>query len=544
MSKKVIYIFIFSLMSSAICAQKNYFTHADTLRGSITNERKWWDLKHYNLNYEVNLIDSTFKGSNIITYKVLSVGNTMQIDLQTPMKITAIKQDNLNLTFKKDGSAYFVKLIKNQAIGSTQKVQIFYEGKPKVSVNPPWSGGVTWSKDKDGNSFLATTCQGDGASLWWPCKDHMYDEPDSMLMQITVDQAYTAVGNGKLRSVKKLPNNKAQYIWVVKNPINNYGVNVNIAKYEHFKDVYMGENGKLSCDYYVLKEDLDSAKKQFKQAHQMLKAFEHWFGPYPFYEDGYKLVQVPYAGMEHQSSITYGNGFKNGYKHKDVSHTQWGQKFDFIIIHESGHEWFANNITYKDAADMWIHESFTSYAEAIYVDYYYGKEASSEYILGMRKDIKNDRPLIGVYHVNYAGSSDIYNKGANMLHTLRQLVKDDAKWNEILRGMNREFYHQTVTSTQIEDYLTKATGINLKPFFDQYLRDTRVPILEYQVLGNNINFKWNNCVEGFNMPAKIKVNGEWIWVYPNQNWNAYSHKEKINEAIIDPNLYILTIGVN
>lgn len=274
----------------------------------------------------------------------------------------------------------------------------------------------------------------------------------------------------------------------------------------------------MDCTYYVLRDDLDKAKKQFQDVPKMLKAFEHWFGPYPFYEDSYKLVQAPYLGMEHQSSVTYGNKFLNGYLGRDLSGTGWGMKFDFIIIHESGHEWFANNITYKDIADMWIHESFTNYSESLFLEYYFGKEAGYTYVRGIRKNIENDKPIIGAYDVNNEGSGDMYYKGANMLHTLRQVVNNDEKWREILRGLNATFYHQTVTTQQIESYLSEKIGRDLTPVFNQYLRDTRIPTLEYFFKNNQLGYRWANSVANFNLPVKVFLNGTAQILEPNNEW--------------------------
>src|SRR5690606_16664671 len=327
-------------------------------------------------------------------------------------------------------------------------------------VNAPWDGGISWEKDNNGNHFIANSNQGLGASIWWPCKDHMYDEVDSMLISVNVPKGLMDVSNGRLRSTETFENTKT-YNWFVNNPINNYGVNINIGDYVHFSEVYNGEKGPLDMDYYVLRDNLEKAKVHFKDAPKMMKAFEHWFGPYPFYEDGFKLVEAPYLGMEHQSSITYGNKYRKGYLGMDRSNSGWGLFFDYIIIHECGHEWFANNITAKDVADLWIQESFTCYSESLFLDYYYGKQAASEYVIGLRNGIKNNAPLIGVYNVNKEGSSDMYDKGANLLHTLRQLIADDEKWRQILRGLNETFYHQTVTTQQIEDYISAQSGIDL-----------------------------------------------------------------------------------
>jgi len=519
------------------------FTRQDTLRGSITPERAWWDITYYHLDIAVNPADSTINGSNTVTYRVVKPAGLMQIDLQEPLILTKAVQNNIDLNFTRERNVYWIKLAEEQEPGKVYSVILTYGGKPKVSIKPPWSGGITWKKDKNGLPFVASSCQGDGASLWWPCKDHMYDEPDSMLISVNVPGNLMDVSNGHLRSVVKQKNKTKTYNWFVANPINNYGVNINIADFVHFSEIYNGEKGPLDCDYYVLKEDLEKAKIQFKQVPLMLAAFEHWFGPYPFYEDGYKLVEAPYLGMEHQSSVTYGNGFKNGYRGTDLSKSGWGLKFDFIIIHESAHEWFANSITYEDIADMWVHESFGNYAENLYVEYYFGKEAGSEYVLGTRANILNDIPIIGIYNVNHEGSHDMYYKGGNMLHTLRQIVNDDEKWRGILRGLNKDFYHQVVMGSQIESYLSEKTGINLKPVFDQYLRDIRIPVFEYFVKENNLTFRWNNCVPGFNMPLKIRVSGEEKFINPKTGFTSI--KLDLENAIIkvDPGYYIATLNI-
>jgi len=514
------------------------FTHQDTLRGSITPERVWWDLTHYDLNIRVNPTDSSMQGVNTVHYRVLKPSQVMQIDLQAPMRLEKAVQNGKNLTFKQDGNAYFIQLQEAQKIGSQNEVAVFYSGKPQVSKNPPWSGGVTWKKDAKGLPFIATSCQGDGASLWWPCKDHMYDEPDSMQISVTVPQNVMDVSNGRLRRVTQNNDNTKTYHWAVTNPINNYGVNVNIGDYVNFSEKYAGEKGLLDLNYYVLRQDLDKAKKQFKEVPRMIKAFEHWFGPYPFYEDSYKLVQVPYLGMEHQSSVTYGNKFQNGYLGRDLSGSGWGMKFDFIIVHESGHEWFANNITYKDVADMWIHESFTAYSENLFLNYYYGPKAAAEYVIGTRKNVKNDQPIIGYYNVNNSGSGDMYYKGANMLHTLRQIVNNDEKWRQILRGLNKEFYHQTVTTAQIENYLSQQTGRNLKPFFDQYLRDVRIPNLEYKMANGKLQYRWTNVVPGFNIPVRIYLDKKEKWLEPTTAWQELNSVAAQTKLQTDINFYI------
>ncbi len=541
-------VFTLAMLSLPVDAQyvapaPKVFTHQDTLRGSITPERAWWDLIYYHLDIKVNPVDSSINGTNKVTYKVLSPARIMQIDLQEPMSLKSARQGDRSLKFTREGSVYWIEMEEDQVPGKIYSVILSYGGNPKVSKRPPWEGGISWKKDSNGLPFIASACQGAGASLWWPCKDHMYDEPDSMLISVNVPGNLIDVSNGRLRSVVKLKNKTKTYNWFVANPINNYGVNINIGDYAHFSEIYKGEKGPLDCDYYVLKEDLEKAKEQFKQVPMMLKAFEYWFGPYPFYKDSYKLVEAPYLGMEHQSSVTYGNGFKNGYRGNDLSGSGWGLKFDFIIIHESAHEWFANSITDEDIADMWVHESFANYAESLYVEYYYGKEAGSEYVLGTRSNIRNDRPIIGIYNVNYEGSGDMYYKGGNMLNTLRQIVNDDDKWREILRGLNREFYHQVVKGSQIEDYLSKETGVNLRTFFNQYLRDIRIPVFEYYVTGNDLTFRWNNCVPGFNMPLKIYVNGQVMKIFPGTRPTTIKIDSENATIKVDKGFYVATLNV-
>lgn len=501
------------------------FTEQDTLRGSITKERIWWDLKYYHLDIKVTPSNKTIEGTNTVRYTVLNEYNRMQIDLQEPMQIYKVLQEGRELKFNRNGNAFFIQMDTPQKIGETKEIVIFFGGSPKEAIKPPWDGGITWKKDKNGNDFIASTCQGLGASIWWPNKDHMYDEVENMLISVNVPGHLTNVSNGRLQSIKKLKDGTKTFNWYVANPINNYGVNINIGDYVNFSEKYNGEKGNLDCNYYVLRNNLAIAKEHFKEVPRMLKAFEDWFGPYPFYEDGYKLVETPYLGMEHQSSVTYGNGYKNGYLGRDLSGTGWGLKFDFIIVHESGHEWFANNITYKDIADMWIHESFTNYSESLFVEYYYGKEAGAQYVRGCRKNIDNDKPIIGHYDVNSEGSGDMYPKGANMLHTIRQILRDDAKWKSILRGLNTTFYHQTVTTKQIEDYMSTNAGLNLDKIFNQYLRTTKIPTFEYFFKDGYLQYRWSNCVEKFDMPLLITVNGAEKWLKPTPDWK----KEKMEK---------------
>lgn len=542
--KRIIQVVLFLLISVNVSAQTQKFTSQDSLRGMETPERVWWDLTFYHLNIQVNPADSTINGTNTLNYIVLTEGSVMQIDLQPPLVFKAASQNGKDLNITHKGNAHFIHLIDKQVLGSSNSILLTYGGRPHIAVRPPWDGGITWNKDGNGLPFIASACQGDGASLWWPCKDHMYDEPDSMLISVTVPDNLVNVSNGRLRGITSNKKNKTKtFNWFVSNPINNYGVNINIGDYVTFSDKFNGEKGVLDCDYWVLRQNFEKAKVHFKQAGLMLKAFEHWFGPYPFYEDSYKLVDVPYPGMEHQSSVTYGNGYQNGFLGRDESGTGWGTSWDFIIIHESGHEWFANSITYRDIADMWVHESFTNYSESLFVEFYHGKEAGAEYVRGTRKNIRNDRTIVGTYNVNISGSGDMYPKGGNMLHTLRQIVNNDEIWRELLRGINLNFYHKVVTGAQIESYIINKTGLDLESFFNQYLRDVRIPVFEYYIRNKELNFRWTNCVQGYNMPLKIYVGGVPIVVNPLSKWASLKIESDNSIVIVDQNYYVASFNI-
>ncbi|WP_088342341.1 M1 family metallopeptidase [Robiginitalea sediminis] len=541
MTRRTLYSLALCFLAGLHLTAQEGFTRQDTLRGSITPERSWWDLTYYDLSLEVDPSARFISGSNTIGYTVLEPARRMQVDLQAPLVLEAAWQDGQPLEVQHEGNAHFIALASDQQPGSYREVVVRYSGTPREAVRAPWDGGFSWKQDSKGLPFVATSCQGLGASAWWPNKDHMYDEVDSMAIRVTVPKPLFEVSNGRLLRIEEGDSTRT-FHWFVSNPINNYGVNVNIGDYVHFGETYAGEKGPLDLDYYVLRENLEKAREQFKQTTLMLEAFEHWFGPYPFYEDSFKLVEVPYLGMEHQSSVTYGNGYQNGYRGYDLSGSGWGLKFDFIIIHEAGHEWFANNITYRDAADMWIHEGFTAYSENLYLDYHFGNQAASEYVIGTRRNIQNDRPVIGTYGVNQEGSGDMYYKGANMLHTLRQLLEDDGLWRSILRGLNTDFYHQTVTTQQIENYLSEKTGKDLSSFFDQYLRTVLIPNLEYRREGGKLHFRYTDTVEGFDMPIRVFVDGQSQWLFPSSQWKTEALAEGASLEF-DPNFYITTTAV-
>jgi len=534
-------LLFFTLLFASLNGFAQEFTRQDSLRGSITPERAWWDLTYYHLDIEVLPEQKAIQGTNTIRYKVIVGSDEMQVDLQKPLRITKVTQNGRELEFRSDGNAHFVKLWDKQNSGEINEIVVHYQGKPKEAVRAPWDGGFSWKKDANGTDFIATSCQGLGASVWWPNKDHMYDEVDSMDISVEVPEHLTNVSNGRLIGTDHNKKKKTKtYHWSVKNPINNYGVNLNIGDYVSWKETYKGEKGKLDITYWALKVDRKKAKKTYQEVPRMLAALEHWFGPYPFYEDGYQLVQAPYLGMEHQSSITYGNGFQNGYLGRDLSTTGWGMKFDFIIVHESGHEWFANNITHKDHADMWIHESFTNYSESLFLDYHFGKEAGQEYVRGTRTEIGNKKPMIGPYGVNYDGYPiDVYYKGGNMLNTLRTIVNDDEQWRQLLRSLGEEFYHKTVSSSDFEAYISKKLALDLGPFFDHYLRDPRLPVFEYYFKDGNLNYRWVNVIDSFDMPIDISANGQSTRLSPTSRWKRTPMEGESLE--VDPNYYIGTL---
>lgn len=521
-------------------AQTGDVTRQETLRGSITPEREWWDVLHYHLKVEFMPETRSLKGSNEIVFKTVKPGSKMQIDLQPPLAITKVAHGDAQLRFEREGNVYWVMFEKELPQGIEDKVEVFYEGVPVVAKNPPWSGGITWGRDDLGENFIVTTDQGIGASIWWPNKDHGADEPDrGMQIDLTVPERLVAVSNGRLKKVDHdVAARKKTFHWEVVNPINNYGVNANIANYINFSDKYQGKGGVLDLNYWVLPHQKEAALRQFKEVPRMLEAFEYWFGKYPFYEDGYKLVTVSYPGMEHQSSVTYGNWFRNGYLQRDPCACGVGLKFDFIIVHESAHEWFGNNISMKDAADMWIHEGFANYAENLFVEYHFGKKDAEDYVIGTRRSIRNDRPIIGVYGTNREGSGDMYPKGGNMLHTIRHVINDDAKWLSILRGLNSEFWHQTVTTQQIESYISQKAGIDLSKVFDQYLRTTQIPLLKYDINGKTLTFSYDRVVKGFAMPLRVNINGKETVITPTETKQTLEYPEEIKTFEVNRNFYV------
>jgi len=521
---------------------KETFTRADSLRGMLTPLRTCYDINYYHLSLKIDIDKKFISGSNEFNFTAAADFTKLQFDLFDNLKVDRVVYQGNELPFTREFNAVFITFPKAIKKGSKDKFQVYYSGNPVIARRPPWDGGFIFTKDRAGDPWISVACQGFGASSWWPNKDHQSDEVDSMLISISVPKGLKEISNGRLRNIVDKPEGYKEYNWFVANPINNYDVTFYIGNYSHWTDSYPGEKGNLSIDYWSLKEDSTAARPHWNaDVKPMLKSFEYWFGPYPFYEDGYKLVQAPHLGMEHQSAVAYGNQFKKGYLGRDLSGTGWGLKFDFITVHESGHEWFGNNITAKDIADMWVHESFTNYSESLFLESQYGKEASTAYVEGIRKGFKNDIPVIGPYNVNKEGSGDMYPKGANMIHYIRQLMQDDVKFRKILRGLNQTFYHQTVTSAQIEGYIAKESGLKLDKIFDQYLRTVKIPTLEYHIQNGMLSYRWTNVVDGFNMPVKVTISpGSFKFIEPTASWKEIKTKGITDENFkADPNFCIL-----
>lgn len=534
-------IFLLFVFTYNSFSQSKPLNKEDTLNGSNTYYRAWWDVTHYNISVRPDYLNKSISGYNIITYKTIadSLPFVMQIDLQDPLLVDSVFIDRIKFTnYKKENNRWMMNLIA-QKKNTDHTIQLFYHGKPKVAINPPWDGGFVWKKDSLGNPWISVACQGAGASVWFPCKDVQSEEPENgAMLTITVPDTLVAIGNGQLISQQKNGKDLMSYMWRVNTIINSYDIIPYIGKYTNIKDSVIGENGKLITDYWVLNYHLEKAKQHLKpNVIKTIKCLEHWFGPYPFYEDSYKIVEAPYLGMEHQSNIAYGNYYLNGYAGKDLSNTGWGLKWDFIVVHETAHEWFGNSITAYDVADNWIHEGFASYAEVLFTECEFDKEAGNDYCEGVKKSINNDIPVIGKYGVKKEGSGDMYNKGSNIIHMIRQLVDDDEKFRLLLRDISKTFYHKIITTKEFEDFISLKTGKDLQPFFNQYLRTTRIPKLEYKIKKNKLKYRYTNCINEFNMPVKIKTDKEY-WISPTIKWQTMTLDKSTKIISLNRNVYV------
>lgn len=533
-------LLLLSLVASPLHAQfpEGENLHADSLRGQNGPGRNWWDVAFYDLKVKVSPSDSSISGVSTIVYRIIGPAKEMQIDLQEPLVIDSVVQKGKQFKFRRDGNAWFVSVQPQPKSGMTS-VAVYYHGKPRVAKNPPWDGGFAWGADSLGNTWIATACQGLGASVWWPTKDIQSDEPDSQAVAITVPGDMQNISNGRFRGVTKNDDGTTTWKWFVSEPINNYNIAVNAGHYAHIEESYQGEAGKLSLDYWPLEYHKDVAAKQFTQVKTMMACFEKWFGPYPWYRDGYKLIETGHLGMEHQSGIAYGNHYQNGYRGRDLSGSGQGLDWDFIIVHESAHEWWGNSLTSADLADMWIHESFGNYAEGIYVECLRGKEAGAEYNIGNRRGIRNDKPIVPEFGLNHEGSGDMYPKGGNMLHTIRQVVNNDAQWRSILRGLQKTYRHQIVTGKQVQAYISKNGGHDFSTVFQQYLTTTMIPELEYKIDGTTLSYRWTNVVPRFKLPIRVGLaDSGWSTVTPSESWQTARLASATDSIRVDPNFYI------
>jgi aminopeptidase N len=519
--KKIIIIGLTFISFQTVFSQT--FTRKDSLQGGLGAERTCYDVLRYDLNIKINIQDKSIVGYNDISFKVVSDTKKIQIDLFENMQVDSIVFHSKKLEYKREFNAVFIDFPTNLNTENTEKIRFYYSGKPIIAKRAPWDGGFVFTKDKQGKPWVAVSCQGTGASLWYPVKDSQSDEPDNgATIKVAVPNGLMNVSNGRLMGSENLKNGFTRWDWEVKNPINTYAITVNIADYAHIHD----NLDDLDLDYYVLKENEEIAKTHFEQAKLMLTCFQSKFGAYPFKEDGYKLVETPYLGMEHQSAVAYGNKYTNGYLGSDLSDTGIGLLFDYITVHESGHEWFGNSITSKDIADMWIHEGFTMYTEVVYLECQFGPEIAQKYMNGMKQNVSNDEPIIGPFGVNKEGSGDMYYKGALLLNTLRHVIKNEDLWWKLLLNYSNTFRHKIIDTGTVINFFNTESGLNLTPIFNQYLRYTTIPELLIRINKNKLEYRWNASESNFNMPIDIKVNGKQIRIQPTLEWHISNIKIK------------------
>ena len=530
------YLFFLFITLFVNCYGQEY-SRSDTLRGALNSNRTCFDVIRYDLDLVINFSNKTISGFNKIRFDVISSTNQIQLDLYENMFIDSILYDGVKLSYKRDGNAVHIDFPWRLLKGTTEELLFYYHGQPRYAVNPPWDGGFSWEKDQKGRDWLGVCCQGVGASLWWPCKDHLSDEPESMSMSFTVPSSLVAVSNGRLKKREAINRHYTKYIWSVDNPINTYNVTLNVAYYKHIYDTYISDSDqKLDLDYYVIRENSDTAKKHFKQVHDILRVLEKYFGPYAFYNDSYKLVESSYWGMEHQSCLAYGNHFKNN---------DWD--FDFIILHETAHEWFGNSLSAVDNAELWLHEAFATYAEVLYIEETQDYYESIKYLITKKSSINNDHVMLGDMGVNYAWEdSDIYTKGAWMLHTLRSVINNDELWFDILITFCERYFKSSVVSADFIDLVNEKTGSDYSYFFDHYLKKAKLPKLEYRVTKGKkgiylLSYKWVNVSNDFTMPVQVSfVDGEFEWIQPTSDWKTM-HIRKNSAANFRPATHLFLI---
>ena len=535
----VFYVFLF--ISFSLVAQE--FGRSDSLRGYLSPIRSCYDVTYYHLDINVDPEEKFIKGYTEIHFNALESFQIFQIDLFENMNISQIIYKEKELDFTREFNAVFVDFKDTIELNTQAFITVFYDGYPREAINAPWDGGFSWKKDKNDKDWIGVSCQGLGASSWWPNKDHQSDEPDSMLISCQIPYGLTCVSNGNLRlhDLRKSTMHFNTFHWFVSYPINNYDVSVNIGDYVHFGDKFISQSDTLSLDYYVLSYNEDKARKQFEQVKPMLRCFEEYLGPYPFFNDGYALIETPYLGMEHQSGIAYGNDYKPGYK----GNTDFiaGLDFDYIIIHETGHEWWGNSITANDISDMWIQETFCTYSEVLYVECIYGYDAMIKYVKNQMSMARNARPIVGVPDVHSKGSSDMYAKGSAVMHTVRSLVENDSLWFDLIKTMTNHFKYQTIDGRDVLNYINQKSGKNFDNIFQQYLYNSKLPVFEYYFTGfgrnKKLNYRWK-AIESFNMPIKVRLDGNFYkWVYPTSEWQQIRMKGSSRNFKIAQHLFLI-----
>ena len=512
-------------------------TKADILRGAYGPYRANNDLLFYHLDIRIDPEKKFISGKNTIRFKMLKDDTRIQLDLAEPLKIDKILFGAVPLQYERDSGAVFLNFPETLRAGRMYTIDFYYSGSPLQTGR---FGGFTFGHDQSGHPWIYTACEGIGASIWWPNKDQWRDEVESMQIGVSIPNDLVDVSNGKFMGKTDLGDGYTRWDWLVHYPINNYDVSVNIGNYQHFSD----RLGSLDMDFYALPEDLDKAKKQFAQAKGMIEAYQHYFGDYPFTKDGYKLIQVPYSGMEHQSAVTYGNHFANGYLERDWTGVGISPRFDFIIIHESGHEWFGNSVSAADSSDMWIHEGWTTYLEALYVEYMYGRDDGVKYLNGYKPKVKNQEPIITARGVNGEPPQDMYFKGALFINTLRSIVNDDHRWWRLLHDFYQHFKYQNIMTEDVVAYFNAHTGMNLTPVFNQYLRHTAIPALElkFDPGHGTVSYRWKVDEPGFQMPVRVGKKDNWQIIQATTDWQAMPISLKENEFEVATDLYLVDVA--
>jgi aminopeptidase N len=511
-------------------------TRADILRGSYGQYRANNDLLFYHLDVRVDPEKKFISGKNTIRFKMLKDDTRIQLDLHQALNVDKILLGTTELKYEREFGAVFVDFPETLRAGRVYSIDFYYSGNPLETGR---FGGIAFRKDSAGRPWINTACEGIGASIWWPNKDQWRDEVEGMQISVSIPNDLVDVSNGKFMGKTDLGDGYTRWDWLVHYPINNYDVALNIGKYEHFSD----KLGDLPLDFYALPEDLDKAKKQFAQAKGMLEAFQHYFGEYPFKKDGYKLIQVPYSGMEHQSAVAYGNHFANGYLERDWTGVGISLRFDFIIIHESGHEWFGNSITAADPSDMWIHEGWTTYLECLYVEYMYGHDDYLKYVNAYKSKVKNAKPIIAERGVNAEPPQDQYFKGALFLNTLRSVVNDDPRWFRLIHDLYQHFKYKNIMTEDIVAFFNQKTGKDMTPIFNQYLRHTAIPILELKFSAGEgtVSYRWKVDEPGFAMPVRVGKKDSWQLIQATTDWQTLKTPLAKDDFDVATDLYYINV---